>query len=618
MRVVDYFSKRLYQHGLTQAFMLTGGGAMHLNDALARYPNINVEYLHHEQSMSMAAEGYARSCNKAAIVNVTTGPGGINALNGVFGAFVDSIPMIVLSGQVKTQTIIKLQNNALRQLGDQEADIFEIAKPIVKYVALPKSADEAIWAIENALFYMEEGRKGPVWIDLPVDVQAENVSDAQIERVLKERGESLQILENVHSNTILNTSRSYLESTIAANAVLEMLKTSNRPLILVGNGIRYSKQIDNLILILENLNIPIVTGWNAHDILSTKHPCFVGKPGTIGDRPGNFATYNADFILILGCRMNIRQVSYNWTSFGARAKLAMVDIDIGELNKPTIQPDLKIHIPLESFLPEFVRITKSWVAIDSHKDFLEFCRSVYSKYPILDLPADKKGPEINPYNFFKLLYRYADSSDVIILANGSACVIGNQMTESDGQLRIFTNSGCASMGYDLPAAIGAALAIGKGSRVICVAGDGSIMQNIQELSVIHKRALPIKIFILENGGYHSINQTQKNYFPDNLNGTSEDDGLCFPDFCKVFPAFGLDIVSLSNIERLDDMFSGQAFKSMNPQSFLIHLDKNQLFEPKLMSRMDSKGKMTSPELHDMYPFLPDEELSSNIITISDD
>lgn len=615
IKISDFICEKVLEIGVNNAFLVTGGGAMHLNDSITRNKKFLCHFLHHEQSLSMAAEGYFRTNNKIALINVTTGPGAINALNGVFGAFVDSIPMLIISGQVKTDTMLSnsQKNINLRQLGDQEVDLFNLVKPIVKYVATPTNTLDTFLALKNCLFYLNYHRPGPVWLDIPINIQSTLLKKSDAEKIyLNNKKNSKSLKQFIHSNTLNNKNLNLGNIQKDIQYLIKEVKKSKRPLILVGNGIRISNTKNLFLNVIKKLKIPVVTAWNSHDLLSANNPYNCGKPGSVGDRPGNFAIKNCDLLIVLGCRLNIRQISYNWKSFAENAKILMVDIDKNEMLKNTLKVYKKFHYSLQYFLPFLNKALKDYKIIDKHKLFLNWCRKIKKKYPIVHNKL-VKNKNLNPYRFFETLYNKLRSTDKVILGNGTACVVGLQCADLKKGVRVFTNSGSASMGYDLPASIGAALANNK-KRVICVTGDGSIMMNIQELASIAYKKLPIKIFLLNNGGYHSIRQTQKNFFPDNLVGTGSNDGVGFPDFCKVGKAFNIKTFYVKNIKELNSYLDSNNFFDAAPNIINLKIDTKQDFEPKLKSKIHKCGKIESPELYDMWPFLNKEEINRNLIS----
>lgn len=595
MRLADYVFTTLVQHGVRDLFLVTGGGAMHLNDAIGRTKGLRYTCCHHEQACAMAAEGYARMTNKIGVVNVTTGPGGINAINGVFGAWTDSIPMLVISGQVKRETCMGARGiTGLRQLGDQEADIIGMVKGITKHAVLVTEPESIRYHLEKALHLAKSGRPGPCWIDIPVDVQA-----AQIEP------EKLTGYEPEPPDTVQGEALRE-----AARKIYDACSKAKRPTLLLGAGVRLSGARDEVIKLLNHWHIPVTTGWNAHDVIWNDHPSYVGRPGTIGDRAGNFAVQNSDLLLVLGSRLNIRQISYNWKSFAREAYKIMVDIDAAELFKPTFHPDLPVHADLADLIPKLLKLPPLPACAD-RASWMQWCLERKVKYPVV-LPEywENESP-VNPYCFVDALFKNLANDDHVICGDGTACVTTFQAAFLQENQRLFTNSGSASMGYDLPAAIGAAIA-GEGKRIICLAGDGSIQMNLQELQTIATHRLPIKIFVLNNKGYHSIRQTQHNFFPDNIIGCGEEDGLGFPDFEKLAAVYGFPYHACRSHADLEKTITSTLD---NPSAVIceIFLDLQQQFAPKLASKRLPDGRMTSPALEDMAPFLDREELQSNLI-----
>ena len=611
IRISDYLCSKIVSKGINTAFIITGGGAMHLNDAITRNKLIKSHFLHHEQSLTMAAEGFYRTDNKIALVNVTTGPGAINALNGVFGAFVDSIPMLIISGQVKTSTMLQLKNKNLRQLGDQEVNLYELAKPLVKYVATPTTVDDTIIAFKRALYYLFNGRPGPVWLDIPIDLQSNNTKLNKIEKIYRSNTQR-KINDYVHPNILTNNKLNVGNIKKDIKFIISLINKSKRPLLLGGNGIRISKTQDLFLKIINNLKLPVVTGWSAHDLIPGRNKYNCGKPSTVGDRPGNFAVSNCDLLIVFGCRLNIRQISYNWESFAKNAKIIMVDIDINEINKCTLQVYKKMHYSLEFFIPLLEKASRNFKQKKTHKHFLSWCKEIKKKYPLINKHLIRNNNNINPYIFFDKLYSKLNKNDQVVLGNGTASVVGAQCADIKKGIRVFANSGSASMGYDLPAAVGSSIA-NKNKRIICVTGDGSIMMNLQELATINYKNLPIKIFILNNDGYHSIRQTQKNFFPDNLVGTSKNDGIGFPDFIKIGKAFNIKSFQINTLENLKNIFNKKHFNNNKPVIYVLKVEKKQQFQPKLKSRIGSTGNIITPELHDMWPFLSDKEIKNNLI-----
>lgn len=605
IRVADLIARLLVQHGITDCFMLTGGGAMHLNDALGREKGLNKVFTHHEQAAAIAAESYCRLSGKPAAVNVTTGPGGVNALNGVYGAYVDSIGMVVISGQVKRETCAPNYPLPLRQLGDQEVDIVSMVRGITKYAVVLNDPLDARKVVEKALYLCNRGRPGPVWIDVPIDVQAAPVDFDALEPF---DPATLDPTDEAANN---QAELGLLEGdalTAEVQTLLSELCAAQRPVVLAGAGVRISGQHDQFLSFVERFGIPVVTGWNAHDNIPNGHPLYVGRPGTVGDRGGNFAVQTADYVLVLGSRLNIRQISYNWQSFARNAKVAMVEIDKAELDKPTLSLHRPIHADLRAFFATAAALpAPADDQVEARAAFLARSRDRAARYPVVLPEYWAQEQLINPYVFGKLLFDELEEGDIIVSGDGTACVTIFQAADLKPGQRLYTNSGCASMGYDLPAAIGAYHA-GGGRRIICLAGDGSIMMNLQELQTIVGGKLPVKIFVLNNDGYHSIRQSQQNHFPDNIVGCGPDSGLSFPDFAKLATGFGFPSTNVATHDGLPAAIRA-TLDGDGPQLCEVMIDKRQEFAPKLSSRKLDDGTMVSPTLEDLSPFLPREELA---------
>lgn len=609
VRLSDYVAQMLVDHGVRHVFMLTGGGAMHLNDALGRAEGLDYVCCHNEQALSMAAESYTRLSGRLAAVNVTTGPGGINALNGVHGAYTDSIGMIVLSGQVKRETLRGNAGVPLRQLGDQEADIVAMVKPITKFAVLVENAQDIRYLVEKALWLATTGRPGPVWVDIPIDIQAMPIDPATL------RGFDPKA-EGYGRDYALPAEFGWLTGDAlrdAARAVIAALKSSERPVLMPGTGVRISGAHDVFLKVAERLGIPIAPGWNAQDVVDDDNPNYVGRPGTVGDRAGNFVVQNADLLLVLGCRLNIRQISYNFSAFARAAKKIMVDIDRAEMHKPTLAIDMPVHADLATFLPVLLEELENYERPEAHRRYLDWGLERRARYnPVLPEYWDTKGV-VNPYCFTQALFEQLDPGEVIVMADATAAVVTVQAAKLKPGQRIFSNSGAASMGYDLPATIGAWHAMPEGStRLICMAGDGSIMQNLQELQTIVGQRIPVKIFLYNNFGYHSIRQAQQAYLNGYSVGCGPDSGVTFPEFSKIAAAFGLGYVSTTDHADMAEAIR-QTLATPGPAICEVFIDKEQNFSPKVSSRRLEDGSMVTAPMEDLAPFLSREELQENML-----
>jgi len=605
LKVAELVSRRLTALGVVRCFSVAGGGSMHLNDSFGRNAELSCTYMHHEQACAIAAEGYARIAGRPAVVSVTSGPGAINALNGVFGAYTDSVPMIIISGQVKRETSIFFQKaRGLRQLGDQEARSQEFIPAFVKYYVCVTDASKCLEIIDNAISLCTSGRPGPSWIEIPIDIQGEwvELKDHDLYRPLKKT--CIHISANPKGEIF--------------QACTDLIRACKRPLILMGTGVRIANAESSVLMFARRLQIPIVTAWT-HDTIDNNDPLFIGRPGTIGTRPGNFAVQSCDLLIVLGSRLNIRQVSYSWDSFAKNANVIMVDIDSAELDKPYLDLRLGICLDIKQFIEGLTSymlehfnnqdwVTKASVFKPWIQRLLEIKNRFEPKYE--DYIHDSREDSINPYHFMFELNKYLRPNHQIVCGDATACIVPFQILSLNGKQRMFSNSGCASMGYDLPAGIGAAIAARERDTIcptIILAGDGSIMMNLQELQTLSASKLDIVLFLLDNNGYLSIKQTQSNFF-GNEYGASPDSGLTFPDFRRLCTAFDLpvyEIISMYNIgEILQKALCGP---SDTPRLCIVRLSAKQEFEPRLKSRL-VEGKFKTPDLDDMFPHIDDGEL----------
>jgi acetolactate synthase-1/2/3 large subunit len=593
VKVSNYISQFLVNHHIVHCFMVTGGGAMHLDDALGHQKGLKCIFNHHEQACAIAAEGYTRMTGKLAAVCVTSGPGGTNAITGVMGGWLDSIPMFVISGQVKRETTTwSCPEIGLRQLGDQEFDIIHSVSNMTKYAVMITNPSEIAYHLEKALYLSENGRGGPVWLDIPLDVQGSVVETEDLLH-FDPSIEKPWAIPHINKNV--------------SREILNKIKQAKAPLILAGAGIRLGKAEDIFLSLVDKIKIPVVTAWNSTDIVAYNNPYFAGMPGTLGTRAGNFAIQNCDLLLSLGCRLNVRMIGYNHYDFARNAYKIIVDIDPKELIKPTIKPDMPINANVKDVMETI--LNEEYRPEEKHKKWVDWCKSILEKYPVLQKDYYKtESGYINPYVFIDHLFELLDKDDRIICGNGSACVVSFQAGKVKQGQRLFTNSGCAAMGYGLPSALGVAVS-DNSRRTICIDGDGSIMMNIQELSTIAYNKLNIKIFIINNNGYHSIRQTQRNLFQPPFIGIDPDSGIGFPDFSKLSDAFGINYFCFDNehdsIEIIKEVLAHQG-----PCICEVIVDSNQNFAPKSSSKILPDGKIISPSIDDMAPFLDRAEYES--------
>ena len=707
IKVAKLIARLLAQNGITHCFSVTGGGAMHLNDGIGHEPGIQTLYMHHEQACAIAAESYARIYNKPACLCVTTGPGGTNAITGVVGAWLDSIPMIVLSGQVRYDTTARWSETGIRSMGDQEFDITRSIDCMTKYSEMVTDVSRIRYALEKCIYLSQTGRPGPCWLDIPLDIQGAYVEESRLltfspEEYEKECAERLSILEESGGKLdaallqkLKRQPERLTKDSPLIETVIEKLKTAKRPVFYTGNGIRIAGAHDLFLRAADRLGIPVVTGWNNQDTIADAHPLYAGRPGGMGDRPGNFAVQNSDMILSVGSRLSIRQVGYNYETWARAAYVMVCDIDEEELKKPSVHCDLPIHADARNFLEALCERLEelgygghgshyqdlnrlsgcSYGKNDASGAFLfdggeglpgmtwlETCAHWRETYPVYrDAYAAHGSDEpVNVYEFFHELSGMLSEDQVTVVGNGSACVVGGHSYIIKDGTRFISNSAIASMGYDLPAAIGActachdvsgriagpwrkaenaaqdkAYALGELETarrdpywtgrhesyppyyehdIICPTGDGSIMMNLQELQTIAAHRMPIKIFLINNGGYHSIRQTQKNLFQgEPLVGIGVDSfDLSFPDFEKVSGAFGIPFVRIKHNTGLKEGIR-QTLSTEGPVicEILVSLDQN--FEPKSSAKKLPDGSLVSPPLEDLTPFLSEEEMDANMI-----
>lgn len=595
MRVADYIFKYLADYGVRHAFLVTGGGAMHLNDALKKEKRIKYVCNHHEQASAIAAEGYARTTGNLAVVSVTTGPGGTNALTGVIGQWLDSVPVLYISGQIKMETCIASYPELnLRQMGDQEINIIDIVKPVTKYAKMVTDPKSIKAELEKAIHLATSGRPGPVWLDIPINIQSTLVDEKKLK-----------------TGKIKET-KIAADNKKISGVIAELLK-AKRPVLVAGHGIRVAKAQKEFSELIKLINIPVLTTFNGFDLLPSDSRNFIGRIGTLGSRAGNFALQNADLVICLGTRNNIRQISYNWQSFASRAKKILVDIDKAELKKPTVKGDILVHSDAKVFLAKLLREIPKNFKVD--RKWLVWCQERKKKYPIVLEEYRKSGKNsVHPYYFIEEMTKAMNKDDILVAGNGTACVVLFQAGIVKSGQRIFWNSGCAAMGFDLPAAIGAATASDK--DVVCLAGDGSLQMNLQELQTVRHNKLPIKIFVLNNQGYHSIIETQTNYFNSDFIGCNENCGVSFPDNRKLADLYDLKYFKINSTSKMERVI-GDVLAYPGAALCEVILG-DYTFVPKLASRKEPDGRMVSSPLEDLYPFLPREEFEENMKISSED
>lgn len=607
IKLSDYIADFLVDRGIKIGFTVVGGGAMHLNDSFGHKAGLKMYYNHHEQASAIAAEGYARYNNNPALLCVTTGPGGINALTGVACAYLDSLPMIVISGQVKYETTIQyaLEKNGakLRSFGDQEFNITESVKNMTKFSVMVKDKNDIRFILERAYFLATNGRMGPVWIDIPVDIQGSTIDTDD----LKSYFDSDTYIED----------KKLIPDEIKLDdiyEIIELIKNSKRPVIYAGYGIRLSGGYEIFKKLINKLNIPIVTYWNAIDLIETENPLYVGRGGNMGDRAGNFAVQNSDLLINIGSRLSIRQTGYDYSKFARESKIVMIDIDKEEFKKPNIKPYKTVWSDAKVFLENLYKIitTEYTDLLFENSEWFTACKNWKTKYKVVDSKKYEQKELVNVYAFIDYLSKNLKENSMTVVSNGACCVVGSQSFYIKNGSRFHNNNAIASMGYGLPAAIGACISIDS-KETICLEGDGSIMMNLQELQTIITNKLPIKIFLINNSGYHSIRMTQNNLFKDKkkVGIGLESNDLSFPDYLKIANAFGLKYYSAKNNEEMKKVID-EVLKTEGQLFVEIFTDTTQTFEPKSATKKMPDGSLQSGALEDMAPFLPKDELLSNM------
>ena len=607
MRVADYIWKFLADKGVRHVFVVTGGGAMHLNDALGRETRIKYVCNLHEQACAMAAEGYARISGMPGVVNVTTGPGGTNALTGVLGAWLDSVPMIVVSGQIKRATMITAcPHLKLRQLGDQEYNIVDAARPMTKMAKTVMSVEEVPEAMAEAWELCQSGRPGPVWIDVPLDVQAAEIDRPDWPNTV--RPSNLIRPSNFEGLSDLDRALRPAQSEI--DEIAAFLRKAKRPALIVGSGVRNAHAEQLFLEVAESLNIPILTSISGIDLIPSDHPLFFGRPGILGERPANFIMQNSDLFIVLGTRMGIRICGYAYETVARDAVKVMIDVDEAELNKPTFRPDVKIHSDAGCFLEMLHAALPSLAPCE---EWLSYCRKVKARFPVIQPEHRARTDYVSSYVLPEAIMRHAPDPLTVVTANGVAYTSTFQAIPIRKGMRMFANEACASMGYGLPAAIGAAFAGGENRTVVCFEGDGSIQMNLQELQTVLNYKLPIKLFVYNNDGYLSIKTTQRAFFDGKFMGSEPGSGVILPNFEKLAEAYGFPYFRLRNNQELDAKLQ-EIFALSGPALVEVMLDPFEILGPKAASKRLPDGTMVSEPLDNMAPFLPREELRAWSIT----
>ena len=604
IRLADYVADFLASHGITDCFTVVGGGAMHLNDAFGHHPQIHCTYNHHEQACAIAAEAYARLENRMAAVCVTTGPGGTNAITGVVGAWLDSIPMFVVSGQVRYDTTARYAQQftdglPLRAVGDQEFDITKAVSSMCKYAAMLEDPADIRYMLEKAWHLATTGRPGPVWLDIPVNFQGSYIETEKM-RSYDPKEDDMLLPPAVDDAVV--------------DEVLRKIEKAKRPVIYAGGGIRLSGGFQEFRTAVERLGVPVVTYWNSVDLIEDNHPLYCGRGGNMGDRAGNFAVQNADLVLALGTRLSIRQVGYNWTTWAREAEVMKGGIDRGERKEQTLHVNLPVWADVKEFLEAVNRkLEGKTQPLSSEEWWRQQCRDWKKKYPVtLTRHWEENGKTANVFAFIRYLSKTLPEESLTAVSNGACCVVGHQDWCIKKGTRFIINNAIASMGYGLPASIGLCIAAGRRDTV-CLEGDGSIMMNLQELQTVITNGLPIKLFVINNQGYHSIRQTQNNLFRGHTKvGIGPESGdLSFPEYSRIAQAFGFPYYCAHSNEQMMEAVR-RTLAQPGPVFCEIFTDTQQVWEPKSATKKLPDGRLVSPPLEDLAPFLDRQELLENL------
>lgn len=602
-KVSDIIIEYLSTIGIKKVFFVPGGGAMHMNNSLGLSDKAEAVSMLFEQGAAIAAEAYARSKNGFGACLVTSGPGGTNALTGLVGAYIDSIPVIFISGQVKRDDLIG--NQGIRQFGIQEVNIVKMAKPYAKYAVMVEKAEDILYELQKASAIAADKRPGPVWLDIPLDIQA-SVVDEETLRTYEKAEKAL-----LYSKQISVNKEEYEAKESDITKVIELLNKSERPLLYIGHGIRLDHAEDLCDRLVEKLGIPVLTSWNGVDLIEENNPYYMGRPGGVGHRHANLIQHKADLVITIGTRLNLLATGYNFESFLENATHVMVDIDEAEMDKKSIHPQVKVLASAYSFAEKLLkRSDEIHISEEVRRNWLAKCREIKEKYPIrIEEQKAREGFVCNYELISEISERLTPKDIYQFTSSGTTVDIAMKVFEIKKGQRAFLTKGLAAMGYDLPASIGSAMAMlerKERGQVVCVTGDGSIAMNIQELEVVKRLRLPIKIFISDNSGYSMIYGSQSGNFK-RLTGCNEESGLTLPDYTEIARAFGIYTVSIDKPEELKKKVK-EVLEMEGPVVCRVKTDIEQKILPRQCNYMNKDGQMASRPLHDMAPLIDEKEL----------
>ncbi len=629
VKVSDYIADFLAKHGVDTIFTVTGGGAMHMNDSFGHHEKLNCIYNHNEQASAMAAEAYARIDNRIAAVCVTTGPGATNAITGVAGAWMDSIPMLVFSGQARYATTIYASGLPLRTRGVQEFDIIGSVQNMTKYSTLVTDKNRVAYSLEKALYLAQTGRKGPCWLDIPLDIQGAIIETDDLlhyENCDRLNGMEQEIWSEAQKSNLKEKEVKVAELQKNASEIVKRVSAAERPVLIAGNGIRLADAHKEFLELVELLQIPVVDTASSVDAISTEHRLFAGRTGITGTRSGNFAVQNSDLILSLGSRLSYGVTGFQGEMWAREAYVIANDVDAAELEKDNIHADIKVVCDVKVLIAQLIEILhttetssgavelsdkKSWSIKQLERQrWIHQCQQWRRKYPVVQKKHfQDKRPNI--YAFYKRLTDKLTAKDCLVVSAGTARVVGSQVASVAEGMRFISNAAMASMGYDLPAAIGACIARKREKTYVCT-GDGGLQMNLQELQTIAHHKLPIALFVINNNGYQSIRVTQENFFSGEKVGIGKDSGdISFPELEKLMEAYGIQYKKCERMEQMEETISW-AMKQELPCVCELMVSTKQKVEPKVGSKKLANGSMISSPLEDMSPFLSKEELAENM------
>lgn len=572
----DFVAERM-----TQVFSVVGGGSMFMNDAFGHHPKLSVLYNHHEQACTMAAEAYFKQSGVPATVCVTTGPGGTNTVTGLLGAYQDSIPIMMISGQVRYATTVESTGLKLRQFGGQEHQIIDTVRNLTKYAEMVRKPEEIAYILEKAYFTLMDGRRGPVWVDIPLDIQN---TEIETEELVHFTPDAMNFNDEKY-----------------AKIIVEELKKASRPVFVVGSAVRTSGSIDEFLALVDKWDIPVVYPLNVPDAISVDNKRAYGCFGGVGNRAANFIVQNADLLVVFGCRMAFAHIGFNYQAFSPNSKKIVIDIDAEEQEKPTMKRDIKVVADVKNIISSMLNIDKGNMDISK---WIEYCDWLKEKFPIYQDYHRTSKNNVNPYFMAKLIFDNIPQNGTTVIGNSSGLDPLLQIGVREKGIRTILNCNCGSMGYCLPAGIGACVASGK--KTIVYTGDGCIQMNLQELETIVFNKLPIKIIVLNNSGYGGVVATQNNFFNGRHSGCTKESGIGIPSFERLAYAYEMTYFKASNNDEAEALFD-KFLDGDEPALLEVIQDTKQDIEPCVASRINEEGKIVSNGIDDMSPLLTIEE-----------